>query len=303
MMFHSVTLAALIAHCAPNVAPATMAAIVNVESGGNSVGDRRQHRRPIVLPTRPRERRVFGTSPAGSGAFDRRRYRTNRQHELRRLRRYRAYDLRSMRQPKHRRKDPQRRLRLRGAALSRRSGRSPSCDRYVQHWASQCRTALRRAGPWRRWNSERLRSRFTYRDAARGVARPTPCTRGNCATHIADHASLGNLSVTGAHPRYGCADTARKDLLADSRARESTGDCPLLRVRIRGARRRASRTQLLREDASALHRTNFRLFCDRCFHRVRDHRACTCGSTSRRVWRLVSIGSCRYQTTEFDVAC
>ena len=41
MMFHSVTLAALIAHCAPNVAPATMAAIVNVESGGNSlaIGD------------------------------------------------------------------------------------------------------------------------------------------------------------------------------------------------------------------------------------------------------------------------
>ena len=40
-MFHSVALAALIAHCAPNVAPATMAAIVNVESGGNSlaIGD------------------------------------------------------------------------------------------------------------------------------------------------------------------------------------------------------------------------------------------------------------------------
>jgi type IV secretion system protein VirB1 len=41
MTFHSVTPAALIAHCAPNVAPATMAAIVNVESGGNSlaIGD------------------------------------------------------------------------------------------------------------------------------------------------------------------------------------------------------------------------------------------------------------------------
>lgn len=41
MMFHQVALAALIAHCAPNVAPATMIAIVNVESGGNSlaIGD------------------------------------------------------------------------------------------------------------------------------------------------------------------------------------------------------------------------------------------------------------------------
>lgn len=41
MMFHPVALAALIAHCAPNVAPATMTAIVKVESGGNSlaIGD------------------------------------------------------------------------------------------------------------------------------------------------------------------------------------------------------------------------------------------------------------------------
>lgn len=41
MMFHPLALAALIAHCAPNAAPATMAAIVEVESGGNSlaIGD------------------------------------------------------------------------------------------------------------------------------------------------------------------------------------------------------------------------------------------------------------------------
>ena len=41
MMFHSFALATLIAHCAPNVAPATMMAIVEVESGGNSlaIGD------------------------------------------------------------------------------------------------------------------------------------------------------------------------------------------------------------------------------------------------------------------------
>lgn len=41
MMFHPVALAALIAHCAPNVAPATMIAIVTVESGGNplAIGD------------------------------------------------------------------------------------------------------------------------------------------------------------------------------------------------------------------------------------------------------------------------
>jgi type IV secretion system protein VirB1 len=41
MMFYSAALAALIAHCAPNVAPATMAAIVTVESGGDSlaIGD------------------------------------------------------------------------------------------------------------------------------------------------------------------------------------------------------------------------------------------------------------------------
>lgn len=41
MTFHPVALAALIAHCAPNVAPATMTAIVEVESGGNSlaIGD------------------------------------------------------------------------------------------------------------------------------------------------------------------------------------------------------------------------------------------------------------------------
>lgn len=41
MMFHPLALAALIAHCAPNVAPATMTAIVEVESGGNSlaIGD------------------------------------------------------------------------------------------------------------------------------------------------------------------------------------------------------------------------------------------------------------------------
>lgn len=41
MMFLPAALAALIAHCAPNVAPATMAAIVGVESGGNSlaIGD------------------------------------------------------------------------------------------------------------------------------------------------------------------------------------------------------------------------------------------------------------------------
>lgn len=41
MMFHPAALAALIAHCAPNIAPATMTAIVNVESGGNSlaIGD------------------------------------------------------------------------------------------------------------------------------------------------------------------------------------------------------------------------------------------------------------------------
>lgn len=41
MIFHSFALAALISHCAPNVAPATMTAIVSVESGGNSlaIGD------------------------------------------------------------------------------------------------------------------------------------------------------------------------------------------------------------------------------------------------------------------------
>ncbi len=41
MMFHPVALAALIAHCAPDVAPATTTAIVEVESGGNSlaIGD------------------------------------------------------------------------------------------------------------------------------------------------------------------------------------------------------------------------------------------------------------------------
>lgn len=41
MMFHPAALAALIAHCAPNVAPATMTAIVTVESGGNplAIGD------------------------------------------------------------------------------------------------------------------------------------------------------------------------------------------------------------------------------------------------------------------------
>lgn len=41
MMFHPLALAALIAHCATNVAPATMTAIVTVESGGNplAIGD------------------------------------------------------------------------------------------------------------------------------------------------------------------------------------------------------------------------------------------------------------------------
>ena len=41
MMVHPVALAALIAHCAPNVAPATMTAIVKVESGGDplAIGD------------------------------------------------------------------------------------------------------------------------------------------------------------------------------------------------------------------------------------------------------------------------
>lgn len=41
MMFHAAALAALIAHCASNVAPATMTAIVKVESGGDSlaIGD------------------------------------------------------------------------------------------------------------------------------------------------------------------------------------------------------------------------------------------------------------------------
>ena len=41
MMFHGLALAALMAHCAPNVAPSTMTAIVRVESGGDSlaIGD------------------------------------------------------------------------------------------------------------------------------------------------------------------------------------------------------------------------------------------------------------------------
>ncbi len=40
-MFHGLALAALMAHCAPNVAPSTMTAIVRVESGGDSlaIGD------------------------------------------------------------------------------------------------------------------------------------------------------------------------------------------------------------------------------------------------------------------------
>ena len=41
MMFHGLALAALMGHCAPNVAPSTMTAIVRVESGGDSlaIGD------------------------------------------------------------------------------------------------------------------------------------------------------------------------------------------------------------------------------------------------------------------------
>lgn len=41
MMFHGLALAALMAHCAPNVAPSTMTAIVRVESGGDplAIGD------------------------------------------------------------------------------------------------------------------------------------------------------------------------------------------------------------------------------------------------------------------------
>jgi type IV secretion system protein VirB1 len=41
MMFHGLALAALMANCAPNVAPSTMTAIVRVESGGDSlaIGD------------------------------------------------------------------------------------------------------------------------------------------------------------------------------------------------------------------------------------------------------------------------
>ncbi|MBC5815046.1 MAG: lytic transglycosylase domain-containing protein [Candidatus Eremiobacteraeota bacterium] len=41
MMLHTVALMAAIAHCAPRVAPSTMAAIIHVESGGNllAIGD------------------------------------------------------------------------------------------------------------------------------------------------------------------------------------------------------------------------------------------------------------------------
>lgn len=41
MMFHALALAALVAHCAPSVAPSTMTAIVQVESGGDplAIGD------------------------------------------------------------------------------------------------------------------------------------------------------------------------------------------------------------------------------------------------------------------------
>jgi type IV secretion system protein VirB1 len=41
MMFHALGLSALVAHCAPNVAPSTMTAIVRIESGGDSlaIGD------------------------------------------------------------------------------------------------------------------------------------------------------------------------------------------------------------------------------------------------------------------------
>jgi len=40
MMFHGLALSALVAHCAPNVAPSTMTAIVRVESGGDPLAIR-----------------------------------------------------------------------------------------------------------------------------------------------------------------------------------------------------------------------------------------------------------------------
>jgi len=46
MTLHALALAALMAHCAPTVAPSTMTAIVQVESGGNplAIGDNTANR-------------------------------------------------------------------------------------------------------------------------------------------------------------------------------------------------------------------------------------------------------------------
>ena len=69
MTLHALALAALMAHCAPTVAPSTMTAIVQVESGGDplAIGDNTTRR--SYYPRDSRERRSASPPAVGARAF------------------------------------------------------------------------------------------------------------------------------------------------------------------------------------------------------------------------------------------
>ena len=131
MTLHALALAALIRHCAPAVAPSTMAAIVQVESGGNplAIGDNTTRRSyyPRDRPTAERlARRLLGAGhllDIGIAQIDSMNFAGF------------GVTAHTIFDPciefERRREDTQRRLHLCCAEIRQWAGRAASCDRHV----------------------------------------------------------------------------------------------------------------------------------------------------------------------------